>query len=65
MTRLGKGLEALISSGPESIDKTTGITTINVDHIKPNRFQPRTKFKQEKLHELANCLKGWSALANS
>ena len=57
MTRLGKGLEALISSGPESIDKTTGITTINVDHIKPNRFQPRKKFKQEKLQELANSLK--------
>ena len=57
MTRLGKGLEALISSGPESIDKTTGITTIDVDHIKPNRFQPRKKFKQEKLQELANSLK--------
>ena len=57
MTRLGKGLEALISSGPESIDKTTGITTIDVDHIKPNRFQPRKKFKPEKLQELANSLK--------
>ncbi len=57
MTRLGKGLEALISPGPESIDKTTGITTIDVDHIKPNRFQPRKKFKQEKLQELANSLK--------
>jgi len=57
MTRLGKGLEALINSGPESIDKTTGITTIKVDHIKPNRFQPRKKFKQEKLQELANSLK--------
>jgi ParB family chromosome partitioning protein len=28
-----------------------------VDHIKPNRFQPRKKFKQEKLQELANSLK--------
>ena len=57
MTRLGKGLEALISSGPESVDKTTGITTLVIDHIKPNRFQPRKKFKQEKLQELANSLK--------
>lgn len=57
MTRLGKGLEALISSGPESVDKTTGITTVKVDMIKPNRFQPRKIFDKEKLQELANSLK--------
>ncbi|MCK4311643.1 MAG: ParB/RepB/Spo0J family partition protein [Candidatus Cloacimonetes bacterium] len=57
MTRLGKGLEALINSGPESIDKTTGITTIKIDHIKPNRFQPRKIFNEKKLQELANSLK--------
>ena len=57
MTKLGKGLEALISSGPESIDRTTGITTVNVDTINPNRYQPRKFFDQEKLQELANSLK--------
>lgn len=57
MTRLGKGLEALISSGPESVDKTTGITTVKVDMIKPNRYQPRRIFDKEKLQELANSLK--------
>ncbi|MCK4654104.1 MAG: ParB/RepB/Spo0J family partition protein [Candidatus Cloacimonetes bacterium] len=57
MTRLGKGLEALINSGPESTDKTTGITTIKIDHIKPNRFQPRKIFNEKKLQELANSLK--------
>ncbi len=57
MTRLGKGLEALISTGPESVDKTTGITTVKVDMIKPNRFQPRRIFDKEKLQELANSLK--------
>lgn len=57
MTRLGKGLEALIDTGPESIDKTTGITTIKVDMIAPNRYQPRKKFDSEKLKELADSLK--------
>ncbi len=57
MKRLGKGLEALIDTGPESIDKTTGITTIKVDMIAPNRYQPRKKFDPEKLKELADSLK--------
>ncbi len=57
MTRLGKGLEALISSVPESTDKSTGITTIKTDLIKPNRYQPRKQFNSEKLQELANSLK--------
>jgi len=57
MTKLGKGLEALISAVPESTDKSTGITTIKTDQIKPNRYQPRKQFKAEKLQELANSLK--------
>ncbi|MDP8267743.1 MAG: ParB/RepB/Spo0J family partition protein [Candidatus Tenebribacter davisii] len=57
MTKLGKGLEALISSVPESTDISTGITTIRTDKIKPNRYQPRKKFNSEKLQELANSLK--------
>ena len=57
MTKLGKGLEALISTVPESTDKSTGITTIKTDKIKPNRYQPRKLFNSEKLQELANSLK--------
>jgi ParB family chromosome partitioning protein len=57
MTRLGKGLEALINSGPESVDRTTGITTVKVNMIKPNKYQPRKVFDNEKLQELANSLK--------
>lgn len=57
MTKLGKGLEALISTVPESTDISTGITTIKTDKIKPNRYQPRKKFNAEKLQELANSLK--------
>jgi ParB family transcriptional regulator, chromosome partitioning protein len=57
MTRLGKGLEALINSGPESIDRTTGITTVKPEMISPNRYQPRKIFDNKKLQELANSLK--------
>ncbi len=56
MKRLGKGLDALINSTPESTDETTGITTIKVDNIAPNRFQPRKEFNLEKLQELANSI---------
>ena len=57
MTKLGKGLEALISAVPESTDVSTGITTIKTEKIKPNRYQPRKQFNNEKLQELANSLK--------
>jgi len=56
MSKLGRGLDALIDSGPEAIDKTTGITTVKVAFIKPNRFQPRKVFKEDKLRELAKSL---------
>jgi len=59
-SRLGKGLGALIGAGPdaaESTDRTTGITTVKVDKIIPNRYQPRKFFDKAKLQELANSLK--------
>ncbi|MBT3168332.1 MAG: ParB/RepB/Spo0J family partition protein [Candidatus Cloacimonetes bacterium] len=56
-SRLGKGLDALIGSSSESVDKTTGITTVKVADISPNKFQPRIEFDQEKLEELANSLR--------
>lgn len=55
-TRLGRGLEALISSGNESVDKNTGIATVKIESIKPNPYQPRHEFDQDKLNELANSL---------
>ncbi len=56
-SRLGKGLDALIASSSESVDKTTGITTVKIIDISPNKFQPRIEFDQEKLEELANSLR--------
>ena len=55
MKRLGRGLESLI----QDVEKpTTGtVSTINIDLIKPNRFQPRRIFNEEKLNELADSIK--------
>lgn len=54
---LGKGLDALFATGPESTDRTTGITTLKIDSIVPNRYQPRKIFDKAKLKELADSLK--------
>jgi ParB family chromosome partitioning protein len=54
---LGKGLDALFESGPESTDRTTGITTLTIESIIPNRYQPRKVFDPKKLAELAESMK--------
>ncbi len=57
---LGKGLEALIPKSEIRIPKSeTGeqIIKIPIEKIKPNRYQPRTEFKEENLTELANSIK--------
>ncbi|MDR2644640.1 MAG: ParB/RepB/Spo0J family partition protein [Endomicrobium sp.] len=53
---LGRGLESLIPS----INKSHGVdavVTIPLNKIKPNRFQPRKKFNEEKLKDLADSIK--------
>lgn len=55
--RLGRGLESLISKLPESTNVSTGITTVKLEYIKPNKYQPRKEFEPEKLQELANSIK--------
>jgi ParB family transcriptional regulator, chromosome partitioning protein len=57
MTKLGRGLDALISSVPENQDQTMGVTTLRITEIVPNRFQPRRTFDKDKLQDLANSLK--------
>ena len=53
--RLGKGLEALISSAPgKSKEK---VEKISLKDIVPNPFQPRKTFKEEKMEELMNSIK--------
>jgi ParB family chromosome partitioning protein len=57
MNRLGRGLEALLDTGAESIDPSTGITTVSIEQISPNPYQPRHKFDPDKLRELAESIK--------
>lgn len=55
--RLGRGLEALIRDIPERTNQATGITTVKVENISPNRYQPRKSFDQAKLKELSDSIK--------
>ena len=52
---LGKGLSALIPQvEPE---KTEKIVELGIGQIRPNRYQPREDFDEEKLKELADSIK--------
>lgn len=52
--RLGRGLGALI---PEVADENADTNEISLDRIKPNPYQPRRDFDDEKLKELAASIK--------
>lgn len=55
---LGRGLESLIPT-LRTNKAPTGetVSTISLNKIKPNRFQPRNKFNEAKLRELATSIK--------
>ncbi len=55
--KLGRGLDALIRDIDEQEHPNTGITTVPIIRIMPNRYQPRKMFDNEKLHELAESIK--------
>lgn len=52
---LGKGLGALISPEPEAVE--SGVQFIDPQTIKPNRYQPRLHFRENKLQELVASIK--------
>lgn len=64
---LGKGLEELFNNEKLDFDKIeetivnetseTDIIHINIDDLRPNPYQPRKVFDEEKLQELANSIK--------
>ena len=64
MTGLGKGLDALFSDS--KIDKLEGDgerdELIKITQIEPNRDQPRKKFDEEKLDELASSIKQYGVI---
>lgn len=57
MNRLGRGLDALLETGPESTDPSTGITTVAIEHVYPNPYQPRHHFDPDRLRELADSIR--------
>ena len=63
-TGLGKGLGALFSDS--KIDKLEGdgerVELIKITQIEPNRDQPRKKFDEEKLDELASSIKQYGVI---
>ena len=58
-TGLGKGLDALFGPVPEEeqLQENETIKNLKLTEIEPNRDQPRKKFDQESLEELADSIK--------
>ncbi len=57
---LGKGLESLIPTGVRSLPASSGaggVQVVAVELIKPNPRQPRLKFQEEELAELAASIR--------
>jgi len=61
-TRMNRGLDALFSDNfapekeTEKAEKS-GITTVSISLVEPNKNQPRTKFDEEKIAELTQSIK--------
>jgi ParB family chromosome partitioning protein len=55
--RLGRGLEALISSTQSSTTPTSELQRIPVARIRPNPFQPRREFEPAALAELESSIR--------
>ena len=53
--KLGRGLEAILSplTANTNNQNTENIINIAIDKIKPNKYQPRAVFDEEKLKDLA------------
>jgi len=55
---LGRGLDALLSSGNETATgEDSALKTIAIDRIRPGKFQPRTRMDEVALSELADSIK--------
>lgn len=54
---LGRGLGALIDDADKSVESGSAISEIAIEDIEANPFQPRTKFDEEALQELAASIK--------
>ena len=64
MSGLGKGLDALFGPTPieEQAQENDILKTVNIIEVEPNREQPRKKFDQEALEELAGSIKKYGVI---
>jgi ParB family chromosome partitioning protein len=60
---LGRGLEALLSADlRESVSETERVKELEIDRIDPNPHQPRNRFDEKQLQELAASIKRYGVL---
>lgn len=64
MTGLGKGLDALFGPAPEEeqIKENDTLKNLKITEVEPNRDQPRKRFDQESLEELAESIKEYGLI---
>lgn len=54
---LGRGLDALLSSGEEDIQKNEGtLQVLSISDLKPGKYQPRSIMQEEALHALSQSI---------
>lgn len=63
-TGLGKGLDALFTTSgiEEKLQENDVLKTLKITEIEPNRDQPRKKFDQDSLEELAQSIKTYGVI---
>jgi ParB family transcriptional regulator, chromosome partitioning protein len=61
-TRLGRGLDALLSDLPDDGDVAVGSPEVPVDAIEHNPYQPRKQFDDDELSSLCNSIKNHGVL---
>lgn len=64
MTGLGKGLDALFGPAPEEeqLQENDTLKNLKITEVEPNRDQPRKRFDQEALEELAESIKEYGLI---
>lgn len=64
MTGLGKGLDALFGPAPEEeqMQENDTLKNLKITEVEPNREQPRKRFDQEALEELAGSIKEYGLI---
>ena len=60
--RLGRGLDALLSQGSDSVSSkidndSTSLKKVKIELLRAGQYQPRKEFNQEKLQELADSIR--------